>query len=133
MHIPAGNLQRLFVKWFSFLLQIATDLSQIDAILRQVSLLRRSNRSYVSSNKGILNDFANFARKNFCQSLLSKHLHASNVQFIENEAIARVFPCELGEIFKESFFKELIPLSDCFYFFAPQKFEILEGIFNENR
>ena len=60
-------------------------------------MIQRSSHRRCSIKIGALRNFARFTRKHLCQSL-------SN--FIKNESLVQVFPCELWEISTNTFFTE---------------------------
>ena len=53
-------------------------------------------------NKGVLRNFIKFTGKHLCQSLILIKLQAEAYNFIKNENLAQLFPCEFCEIYKNT-------------------------------
>ena len=67
---------------------------------------KRSSRSDVFCEKGVLRNFAEFTGKHLCHSLFFNKVAGGACNFIKKETLAQMFSCEFCEISKNTFFTE---------------------------
>ena len=73
----------------------------------------RSSHLEVFYKKGVLRNFAKFAKKLLCKSLFFNKVVGGACNFIKKETLTQVFSCEFCEISKNTFSCRT-PLGDCF-------------------
>ena len=60
---------------------------------------------------GVLRSFTNFAGKDLYWSLFLKSLQGKDLQLYLKKSPTQVFSCEVGEMFKNMFFKRTPPVT----------------------